>query len=360
MESLSQTTGQISNIAYCMVAVIIGGVKTYIHKFLPVLGKTKIPDFTRESTENDLQIDSHLLRETLEEFWRSNSLYQANGNWKGGEWGKNNLPTTDETFCYDSFIGDEVKIEIIKSGIIPYTVRKSTPFDNDDEIIIGSELCALSVNVTLVKTGKVYSGYMCDIPIPQEAIDVLFVCDTNEDTLVKLLRRGSSHPNVDMPELLQPGAGEHREPGNKVSIKHDALRAVREEIGISQETLMNCYLLPQGSEEEEGRDSRYWLYSAYQNGEIINFGLHRKSKTDVFLLYVKCNTTSDIKEIKPLDEIEINQKFWISLNDDKLKNREIFMIPEHAKYIEYAIDSLKSFRKTPLEIQESFRFDIAC
>jgi hypothetical protein len=49
------------------------------------------------------------------EFIRDRELYQANGDWKGGEWGSNNFLTS-----IGLYIGDVVRIEIVKEGIIPF------------------------------------------------------------------------------------------------------------------------------------------------------------------------------------------------------------------------------------------------
>jgi hypothetical protein len=105
--------------------------------------------------------------------------------------------------------------------------------------------------------------------MPQSAIDVLFIWENSlSNRYVKILKRGMPNPNVDMPNLLMPGAGEHREPGNKICFKTDALRAINEEIGISSETISKSYLIPVGTFNKEKRDPRYWSYSVHQDNLV--------------------------------------------------------------------------------------------
>jgi ADP-ribose pyrophosphatase YjhB (NUDIX family) len=343
--------------------LIVGKVKNlekvlYIHKFPPVLNTTSKPNLEVNSSVDELQSDVHLNKETLINFWKSTDLYQANGDWKGGEWGSNNLPTTDKTFCTGLFVGDKIIIKIIKEGIIPYKTRCSKPFDINDEIIEQSELSAWSCNLFSPIDGLEYSGYVCEQPMPQSAIDVLFIWENNlKQKFVKVLRRGNSHPNVDMPCMLMPGAGEHREPGNNISFKADVLRAVKEEIGIDQSTLSECYLIPIGFFDGDKRDPRYWSWTASQSDnksdKIIKFGLERVSSTDVYVLYIKSETKEEPKETTPSDSIEVNKKMWVRLDESGLSNREIWMIPEHSYYFSIAINSLNRFDDMPIEYKIS-------
>jgi hypothetical protein len=322
----------------------------YIHKFPPSTNTTNKPNMSKISLPSELIPDTKLKKDTLINFWNDKSLYQANQDWKGGEWGSNNLSTTDNTFCSGIFIGDKAKIKIIKHGIIPYNTRKSKPFELDDSIIDCSYDNAWSCNITIYNTNITYSCYICEQALPQSAIDVLFIWENSlKKKYVKILRRGNSHPNVDMPALMMPGAGEHREPGNNISFKSDILRAVKEEIGIDNSTLSECYLVPVGTFNDDKRDPRYWTFTSKQDDEIITFGIERKSSTDVYILYIQTNVDDEPKEIDYEDNIEVNKKYWINLDNSILSNKELWMIPEHSKYFIHAKYILDNFDLMPTE-----------
>lgn len=351
-----------------IVGCIVGTNKTiYIHKYPPAMNTTKKPDITNmfDYIELDKPIELQvpmLKKETLINFWTGQELYQANGDWKGGEWGSNNLPTTSENFCSGVFIGDTLELNVIKCGIIPYSSRLTKPFEPEDQIIQSSEDFAWSSNVSRkqnLSSVLTYSCYVCDGPMPQSAIDVLFVWENSlNEKYVKILKRGIAHPNVDMPNLLMPGAGEHREPGNGVCIKSDALRAIQEEIGIDESVLSSSYLIPVGTFDQEKRDPRYWSYSVIQDSRMIKFGPERKSESVVYVLYIKTETVEKPKEIDCEDRIEIGNKYWIKLNSPILSNRELWMIPEHSYYFELASVAIESFNKSDNTCKEQYRFNI--
>jgi len=324
----------------------------YIHKFPPATDTTTVPDLSTDSDLDELKSDKFLKKKTLIDFWASTDKTQANGDWKGGEWGSNNLATTDTNWCTGIFIGDPVEIKIIKQGIIPYKTRLSKPFEFADEIISGSEQITWSCNIILdVKGNKsISSGYVCDKPMEQLAIDVLFVWkNSRSERFVKILRRGSSNKNVDMPGLLMPGAGEHREPGNNVSFKSEVVRAVREEIGLPDSTISECYLLSIGLFDENKRDPRYWTFTADQDNQIIEFGIKRKSSTDVYVLYIESDTDNVPVESEPIDNIEVNKKQWVRLDDPTLSNNQIYMIPEHSLYFSNCVKILNRFDSLSIE-----------
>ena len=364
--------GKIMCVGYNVLAIYLEKYsKTiFVHKFPPVVDAETFPDFSVKSDPEIFSSDTKLKIETLIKFWSSTDLYQANGDWKGGEWGSNNLPTTDKTWCTGSFNGTKVKVQYIKNGIIPYKTRLSKPFFESDEIYTGSEKTSWSCNITLIPNNKnckdnqekckdeekckneekTYSCYTCDKPMGQKTIDVLFAYkNLKGNRFGKTLRRGKSHPNVDMPELQMPGAGEHREPGNNICFKSEVLRAVREEIGIDDDTLTNCYLLSIGTYDSDKRDPRYWKFSAEQDGKIIEFGMERKSSTDVYVLYFDSETDTEPKESNPIDMIEVGSKRWVNLDNPMFSNKEIWMILEHSLYFSEAIKILDEFDNLPVE-----------
>lgn len=340
--------GEIVSIGYGVLAVYLRIYYkiVYVHKFPPIVGAEMVPDF---GTTSDLSIynsDRTLRKETLVNFWSDTNLYQANGDWKGGEWGSNNLPTTDTTWCTGYFVGDLIEIRLIKEGIIPYPTRKSKPFEYSDEIIVNSENTAWSCNISINFNGyeNIYSGYVCEQPMGQKAIDVLFVWKNIEGKrFVKILRRGNPHPSVDMPRLQMPGAGEHREPGNKITFKNEVIKAVEEEIGIGNDTLTDSYLLSIGTYDSDKRDPRYWKFSAEQDGRLIEFGIERKSSTNVYVLYFESNSHNEPIESEPSDMIEVNSKRWVNLESPILSNTTIWLVPEHSSYFSKTINILNEF-----------------
>jgi len=351
MFSTEIQSGTVSKLGYNMFGVIIRPNKVlYVHKFPPASG-SNLPNLSVQSCTEELNLDDHLKLDTLLQFWSGKELKQPNGMWKGGEWGSNNLPTTDKTWCTGIFVGHTVKIFPIKQGIISFELRKGQPFDPTDSIISDSENFAWSCNIEY--QGQLYSGYVCDKPMEQKALDVLFVWKNNQNKrYVKILRRNFSNPNLDMPELFMPGAGEHREPGLDFCPKEGVLRAVKEEIGIDPSILSECYMLTIGTFSAPRRDPRYWTFSAIQDGNIIDFGISRESSTDVYVLYIETDTESEPKEAMPLDLVEVGFKKWSELDGLVEKSdTEVWMIPEHGTYFKYAktilddFDSISSERK---------------
>ncbi len=347
-----------------LVCGIVGIDKViYVHKFPPALNTTEKPKIPLSQAKFEHQINRELRKETVINFWKSTNLYQANGDWKGGEWGSNNLPTTSSNFCTDVFIGDILRVKDIKNGIIPYPKRLSKPFEESDEIIPGSEDFALSANITSDNSNlsdnsnQTYSCYICEKPMPQSAIDVLFVWENSlKHKFVKILKRGLPNPNVDMPKLRMPGAGEHREPGNKICFKADALRAINEEIGIDNTTLSRSYLIPIGTFNDKKRDPRYWSYSVYQDNKMITFGPERESETNVYVLFIKTETNEEPGELENEDKIEVGSKYWIGFDDPILSNKELWMIPEHSEYFACTKTILESFENMKSDEKESYKF----
>ena len=165
--------------------------------------------------------------------------------------------------------------------------------------------------------------------------------------MIKVLRRGTG-PNVDMPKKIIPGAGEHVEPkdvkNGKFEIKENAIRAVREEIGMSDEDLVNSYLIPLGSYSTLGRDPRYWKFcTVTNNGEIKEFGIERESLTTAYVLYL--TSEHEPEEIDHHDTEEIIGKFWLPLNSVLKIKTEEWMIFDHRRLIIDAIKMLSKFDK---------------
>jgi hypothetical protein len=350
------------DMGYNLIVCGIVGINKiiYIHKFPPALNTTIKPQIVEQKTDYyEHKFNRNLRRETVLNFWQSKDLYQVNGDWKGGEWGSSNLATSSKDWFSNIFIGDKLSIKNVIDGIIPYNKILSKPFNPYDEIIVGSENYACTSNITQNNTNQTYSCYICDVPMPQSAIDVLFVWENSlSNRYVKILKRGMPNPNVDMPNLLMPGAGEHREPGNKICFKTDALRAINEEIGISSETISKSYLIHVGTFNKEKRDPRYWSFSVQQDDSIITFGPERYSETNVYVLYIKTETENEPEEIEYEDKIEVGKKYWIGLENPILTNKKLWMIPEHSFYFEHSKIILDLFCTLEEEEKNSHKINV--
>jgi hypothetical protein len=328
----------------------------YIQRFPPFKGTTEYPDFSVTTTNTSC--DSFLNRETYVNFWLSNDQYQADGTYRGGQFGSDNLPTLSKNWLTDIYIGDTVYISEMFKGIVPYSTKLGKAFDGSENILKDTEQYAGSYNI--IYGNNTYSGYVTENPSPQSAIDILFVFKNriSNRRFIKLLKRGSLHPTVDMPEKITPGAGEHREPGSDFTFKLGFLRTVFEELGICLETLLNCYLIEMGKFNDNGRDPRYRHFSAIQNGDLITFGIDRYSETSVYILYIDVDSESDIKEQPQLDTVEIKQSFWSDMSNELLNNPELWMISEHGTYIQKANNLLDEFDKLPQEEKDKHIFTI--
>lgn len=344
-------TGKVNNLSYCALSFVTPAEKVlYVQKFPPA-GGTNAPDLMKQSTEEE-QSFATVDKKTVVEFWLSDSSFQPNGLWKGGRWGKSNLPTTDSSWMTDVFIGDNVTVTVVKNGIIKFNGGKS--FTDEMPIIPGSENTAWSCNISF--NDNIYGAYLTDSIMPQKANDVLFVWENKSgQQFIKLLTRGHSD-NVDMPRRMMPGAGEHMEPGKDVKVKAGVLRAIDEEIGIPESTLTDCYLLNLGTYSTEGRDPRYWLYQTSQD----TFGMKRGSETNGYVIYLKSDTDTAPKEIAPQDTEEVNTKWWAPLGSvltDYSDDR--WMILDHKKFIPDTIKAIDAFKKLSPEEQAVAKFTVS-
>jgi hypothetical protein len=154
------------DLGYNLIVCGIVGINKniYIHKFPPALNTTVKPQIMEQKTGYEHKFNTNLRKETVLNFWQSKDLYQMNGDWKGGEWGSNNLATSSKDFFTNIFIGDRLSIKNVIDGIIPYNKILSKPFNVSDEIIVGSENYACTANITQINTNQTYSCYICESP----------------------------------------------------------------------------------------------------------------------------------------------------------------------------------------------------
>lgn len=323
------------NLSYCSFAAVNDdGTKVVFGSKYPPAGGTLAPQLDVPSPKAMLTTPS-VTREEVIKFWNSDSTLQDDGSHKGGRWGSNNLPTTDSTWLTDLFIGDRLVINQVADGII--SSNRGKPFTEGTTVIDNTAGKAWSCNATF--NGTTYGVYLTDNIMPQVAQDVLFVwTNKSGNTFIKLLTRGNDPTSVDMPGRIVPGGGEHKEPGKDINVKKGVLRTIKEELGIPKTTLTQCYLLPLGKYDEQGRDPRYHTYDGGK------WGLVRKSETDAHVLYIKSDTDKEPTEINFVDTTEINKKWWTPLSSvltDYPVDR--WMIADHRKFIPDTFWVLSSF-----------------
>lgn len=314
----------------------------YIHCFPPAEGTNQpLCDFTKKIHP----ADSHITRDTLKDFWLSTNEYQSNGDYKGGEWGSNNCPMLNPKWFGGVFIGDEIEVEYICNGTIPYATRCGSAFQPEDvqKVIEGTENETWSCNFHY--NGQVYSGYLCNEIMGQKAIDVMALCvNIKLDIFCTIVVRGSPHPTVDMPTVskskpkIMPGGGEHKEPakkGNckKISVKAEAIRCLAEETGMNPDSFEKKYLVHIKDFKNEKRDPRYVKFHWTQDGVPVEFGIDRNSETELYAFIVFSYSEAVPKHMPHLDEIEVKSKSWQPIDSEELKDRSIWMIPEHALYL---------------------------
>jgi hypothetical protein len=338
-----------------------------IHFFPPADNSTREPQYN--SVKPIPISDSHIRKETFINFWLSQDEYQANGNYKGGQWGSENLPTLNSKWMTGVYIDDIIIIEHVTNGTIPFNKRFGLQFQLDDtnSVISNSELSCWSCN--LHYNGKIYSGYVCDGPMPQKALDVMIACINNSmDIFITILTRGLPKSNLDIPSLpnkpkYMPGGGEHKEPGKDLKIKSGVRRCMKDECGFDPNELTNSYLLSVGKFNERGRDPRYDTYSYIQDGEIVNFGIERESETELFVFLLKSDSEKLPKHMPHLDEIEIGSKAWKLIDDpefSKPENKNMWMIPEHGTYLPIAKQRILDFMALTPDEKNQFLFGTDC
>lgn len=337
----------VNNLSYCAVSAVYNGNKVlYLQKYPPASG-TNAPNMDVNSSDKELKTPT-VTKSDVINFWNNNVSRQSNGLWKGGKWGKSNLPTTDATWLTGVFLGDHLVITKVADGIIKFIGGK--PFTADMSVLANTVGQTWSCNVEY--NGQQYGAYITESIMPQKAKDVIFVWENDKDEqFVKLLTRGDND-NVDMPRRMMPGAGEHMEPGDNMGQKNgDILRAVNEEMGIHPKTLAECTLLPLGNFSEPGRDPRYWEYDGG------SWGMKRGSETSAYVLYIKSKTDAAPKEVAPQDTEEVGSKWWSNLStvlSDYPEDR--WMIFDHQKFIPATIKAITDFKSLSIHEQEKMKF----
>jgi ADP-ribose pyrophosphatase YjhB (NUDIX family) len=256
--------------------------------------------------------------------------------------GRQNLPTTDPTWCHNVFIGDMIQILDYREGIIGFR----TPFDHTAPVIPGSEDWGWTAQVRV--HGVIYKAYLTAEPLPQVALDVLLVIKSNGKLWVKLLRRGSDPNTVDFPNVLMSGAGEHLEPGTSTP-KEDIVRAIGEEIGLELSELPKAQIVELGKFSDPDRDPRYTIFKGFdeETGKPVEFGMRRGSTTTLKMIYIEYpdDINTQPEEIPHTDITEIAYSFWMGLDQAIGLSPKDFILEENHSYLQIAKNWIESNRK---------------
>ena len=344
----------ISQITYCGFSAVIPSINKVIfgYKYPPHSGTVK-PDF--DTIDRVPKYDNHVKRETFIDFIRDNSTRQANGLWKGGEYGDNNFTVTSENWFPGLYIGDTMQVTIIKDGIIKFMPNTFNLDPNQDQPIIpGTESKAISCVGTWNASN--YNFYITDNIMPQDASDKIFIWSSPKKTMMKFMRRGVGK-NVDSPKRIIPCAGEHVQPEQSQDDREQSLITLNQEIGVPLSTLSKCYIIPLGQYADPGRDPRYWTYCAVQDNEIIEFGFERPSRTKAHIIYIETDDEVEPVEIDPEDMEEINSKWWENIYTVlSTHSEDEWMLYDHMRFVPDSIQKLEWFKQLTMQDKETFRF----
>ncbi len=334
----------ITNFGYNVIEVEChDGSKRFIHFFPPVIG---------ENTSNGMLPENHSRFSTISctdhlpsvrsmiKFWQSDEEFQHDGNYKGGSWGSNNFPPTNEDWGYDGRCGmnygDFLYVTSLIRGIIKFDFsKKGRPFTEDRYLLRNSEDTATSIN--FIFRGNMYSGYMCDKPSMQIANDSLVVYKTTLGRLyMRMAKRGSKGKNLDIPNKIIPGAGETLEPcEGGYCLKDETRRSLREELGIDLNGKETIYELGEISGD---RDPRYNIFNLVEDEEYKIFGFKRGSKTKIILVLFEGEQPPGV--LNYFDRQEISKTFWIPMSEALKIDPSMFMIPDHSLFARMANDFL--------------------
>ena len=76
----------IIKLVYCGFVAKINNKVVYCSQY-PSFKDTIKPNFEINSSDFELKSDDHIRKDTFINFILSHDIYQANGTWKGGQWG---------------------------------------------------------------------------------------------------------------------------------------------------------------------------------------------------------------------------------------------------------------------------------
>lgn len=348
-------------------------------------GGTTAPNYNKmtDPINNDFLDYDKVTKEEYIDFWIDNSENQIDGRHKGGSWGLDNcIPSEKSNWLPGLFIGDEITYvkksfkEIERINVDAKNIRngyKNKKINKDkkelgeyknkgiknydllirqtDQIVSDTKMKTEAFNVVqFLKYRKAGSnktqfsitnndfhgikiGFVTEQPMPQKAIDTLFLCKIDNEFFVKVLKRKDNYA-TDMQGKIGIGAGEHLEKmtsnigegtdnGKEVSSKSKefnlAKLASQEEMGPVLISITDkekyginhsdnkVYQFP--TDSRINKDPRYCKYviSREKSNSVskIYFGYDRESSAYIFLDYhsyeIK-NKNSKEKIIKNLQQ----------------------------------------------------------
>uniref|UniRef100_A0A6C0BEL6 Uncharacterized protein n=1 Tax=viral metagenome TaxID=1070528 RepID=A0A6C0BEL6_9ZZZZ len=336
----------ITNFMYNSFEIFGDDIKLYVSYFPPATDTTYSP-FVCSSNDTDNIPNTNELPtvEEMKNFWTSREERQVDGKYKGGWWGPNNFPPSNPSWINGSKIGDKINIINYKEGIIKALM--GIAFTDSSEIIPNTEKMALTINFEW--NNKVYSGYLTNNPMPQEAVDCLVtMISSNHDVSIRFAKRGVEGPFTDIPDKLLVGGGETVEPdsnGFKFNAKSNIARALREELQLDMDSFPNPIIYELGIYEDKDRDPRYFKYSVLCDDDNIKyFGIDRKSRSRVYLVIIKTDKIPKNYE-NDFDSVEIAKVYWTPFNlayQKSVNEPGAFMIPEHTQYLKEAIPYIRA------------------
>jgi hypothetical protein len=287
--------------------------------------------------------DDTITKQDFIDFWSSDIVFQEDERFKGGRWGLDNcVPSNQSTWVPGLFVNSE----------ITFTVKTNNINSNFD-VIEGKDFTYTVKNSENQVCKK--NLYVTEQPMPQIAIDSIFLLNLSGEYYIKMISRGNTN-TVDLHGKISIGAGEHVENipkknqpkpssnynGIKIAatgrggLLIDQLRTKQsEEFGQLVEKIKE--LEKSGTIKKKdsttgvysftpdsrlNRDARYSKYCIKKGTELIYFGYDRLSISDIYIDYFEYTAeTNSLKEIalkninsvKPINNVEVDKLYMIKL-----------------------------------------------
>jgi ADP-ribose pyrophosphatase YjhB (NUDIX family) len=332
IESFFASQLTVLSLMYNCIKVTDGSRILYLQKFPPANASTSSPSPEDPDPTPEQLVPDKISRATLESIWFGTGINSGRRRL-----GRQNLPTTDDTWCTDVFIGDQVQILDAREGILGL----KTPWNHTTPVVPGSEHWAWTGLVQV--HGKKYKVYLTSQPMPQRALDVLLVIKVAGKLWIKLLRRGSDPNTVDFPWVLMSGAGEHLEPGTSTP-KQDIKRSLSEESGFDPDDYQGVKVIELGTFSNPERDPRYTIFNGLdvETGEPVHFGEVRGSSTTLKLVYVEFGGSTLPVQIPHTDLTEVAYTFWCELDDAIRMDPKEFILEENHSYLQIVKNYLQN------------------
>lgn len=328
----------VTNVGYNVFEISAGGDRQYVHFYPSLIGKGDDRCTTPFATSN---LPSSYLpsMDTIKNFWSSGEQFQIDGRYKGGEYGSNNLPSTNKNWTSYSgitpSIGTQITIISTTNGIVER--KKFNSKSREQEILPNSESTCQTIEFKF-DDGDIFIGYLLDTPTKQYATDTIVVYIPNgirtvSEAYVRIAVRGKSHPNVDMPGKLICSAGETTE-NSTMTLKQSVKSAIAQELQIE---LSEAEIIELGRMDQE--DPRYQRFSVIEDGEVKFFGFDRGSETELYLVIFRGEKPATVMD--EFDKDEISTVSWAKMSD-VLNIPDIdYMIPKHGEMFRQAYDYIQ-------------------